>query len=570
MALLLLVALASFVLACMAPGPSSTGQRASDVPGGTAQRTLTVAIQGEPNNLPIPTMGAVAVGSTGGGDLKLAVHQHLATYDDRGEIRPQLADIPSQAAGTWILRPDGSMQTTYRLRPDIRWHDGTPLQPRDFVFAWTVTTDAEIPLSSRLGGQISRIDTPDERTLVFEWRSTYPFANAVVEDEIAPLPAHLLETTYRADKERFQQLGYWTKDFVGVGPYQVAEWEPGSHLVLKAFDRFYGGSPGIQTIVVRFMSEESAVVAGLLSGAVDGSVARALEFGQAMFVKREWERAGKRPVVVSQTTHWRLLEVQLRPELARPRDILDTRVRRGLLLAIDRQALVDAVLEGQAPASDTFIPPDDSLWDQVKDVVVSYPYDARQAQSVLTSAGWQRAADGVWSTGAGENPTLSLHTRPGQQGEQEIAIIADYWKALGIPVDQVVLSAGEARDNRTIATFPGFAPTSNPLTFENTLQVMYGPLCPSDRSRWSGRNHGCYQSAEMDRAIDGLRTTIEPLEQHRFWREMAKLHTEELPLLPLYFNVQVVLFREGVTGVRGDTKPRTSSMWNVAEWRLTA
>ena len=100
------------------------------------------------------------------------------------------------------------------------------------------------------------------------------------------------------------------------------------------------------------------------------------------------------------------------------------------------------------------------------------------------------------------------------------------------------------------------------------MQVMLGSLCPSERTRWAGRNHGCYQSAEMDDTIAGLRSAIDPSEQEPLWRRMAQIHTQELPLLPLYFNVQVVIFREGVTGIKGDTKPRTSSMWNVHEWGL--
>src|SRR5439155_18902740 len=264
----------------------------------------------------------------------------------------------------------------------------------------------------------------------------------------------------------------WTREFVGVGPYRLHDWEPGSHLVLKAYEGFYAGRAKIDTIIVRFLPDENAVVANLLAGAVDGSLARAIEFGQAIFVKREWERQGKRPVVVSQTTHWRLLEVQLRPELARPRALLEVGVRRGLLHAIDRQALVDTLLEGQAPPSDTFIPPDDLKWDWVKDVVATYPYDPRRAQEALIGAGWRRGegsgrGEGGWTNAAGEGVTIPLHTRPGQQSEQEIAIIADYWKALGLAVDQVILSAGEARDNRVIATFPGLAPTSNPLAFDN-------------------------------------------------------------------------------------------------------
>jgi ABC-type transport system substrate-binding protein len=66
--------------------------------------------------------------------------------------------------------------------------------------------------------------------------------------------------------------------------------------------------------------------------------------------------------------------------------------------------------------------------------------------------------------------------------------------------------------------------------------------------------------------VDDLRSAIDPAEQRRFYREMARLQTTDLPVLPLYFNVEVTLFREGVVGIRGNTMPKTSLVWNVLEW----
>ena len=62
--------------------------------------------------------------------------------------------------------------------------------------------------------------------------------------------------------------------------------------------------------------------------------------------------------------------------------------------AIDREALVGLLLDGQAPISQTFIPPDDVKWDWVKDAVVQYPFDQRRAHEHLQAAGWRRGSDG--------------------------------------------------------------------------------------------------------------------------------------------------------------------------------
>ncbi|MBM2811411.1 MAG: hypothetical protein HW416_2170 [Chloroflexi bacterium] len=569
--LLRLLPLAMVVAAC-APGATPTTPTGStDRSGGAREpKTLTIATPAEPGNIALPSMGDVPTGSAGGLDLKLALHHRLATYDERGNLLPMLArDLPARDRGTWVLRPDGTMQTTYTLRPNASWHDGTPLTARDFAFAWTVTTDPDIPLSGRIGSLIGRIDTPDDHTLVMEWANTYPFANALVDDAMAPLPVHLLEATYRSDKDRFQQLGYWTREFVGTGPFRLAQWEPGSHITAQAYDGFYGGRAKVDTLVFRFIVDEGTAIANLLSGAVDGALARTLDFESAVQVRDDWLRSGKKPLFIGQTTHWRLLEAQLRPDMARPTDILDVRVRRGLLHALDRQALVDALLAGSAPPSDSFIPPDDAKWEWVKDATATYPHDPRRAQELFTEVGWRRAPNGTFAYANGEPVSIPIWTRPGGDAPKELAIMADNWKSAGATPDQVILSVGQARDNQVLATFPGFATSSNPLSFENTLNVLYGQLCPTEQTRWNGRNHGCYQNPRMDQIIDSLKSAIDPPDQQRGWREMVQIYTEELPVLPLYFVVQVMVFRDGVSGVRGDTRPRTAPTWNAHEWDVT-
>lgn len=72
----------------------------------------------------------------------------------------------------------------------------------------------------------------------------------------------------------------------------------------------------------------------------------------------------------------------------------------------------------------------------------------------------------------------------------------------------------------------------------------------------------------MDRVADALQTAIDPREQQRLWRELVRVQSEELPLLPLYFNIQVELYRQGVAGAVGTARPEGGQTWNIAEWDL--
>jgi len=62
---------------------------------------------------------------------------------------------------------------------------------------------------------------------------------------------------------------------------------------------------------------------------------------------------------------------------------------------------------------------------------------------------------------------------------------------------------------------------------------------------------------------------IHPVQQRELYRELIAHQTQELPVLPLYYNASVTVFRAGVTGVKGGTVPRTSATWNIAEWDVS-
>ncbi|MBM2812251.1 MAG: hypothetical protein HW416_3010 [Chloroflexi bacterium] len=540
------IALAALVVGC-APAPSRSG--AGDDPGGqpraAAPKTLTMAVENEPKFLAAGFGDSSA--DKAASNLRLALSQRLATFDDRGELLPMLAvELPSQERGTWVVRPDGTMQTTYRLQPGVTWHDGAPLTSADVALGWRVMGDKDFGLSvSAVTRLITTIDTPDDSTFVMEWASPYPSANAIVSDDVGPLPAHLLGEQYQREKDRLMDHPYLSHEFVGLGPYRLSEWERGSHLVLKAYDGFYGGRAKIDTLIVRFIPNPSTAVANLLSGVVDGILPRTLDFTQAMFVKDEWARTGKHPVAIAQPTHWRQVYVQFNDP--RPVELLDVRTRRAALYALDRQGLVDTLFAGQSQVSDTFFPPDDVKWDWVKDVIARYPYDQRRALDLFGQVGWTRGSDGLLTNAAGERVTFALWTTLGAQYEQEMAIMGDSWKAVGITVDPLIQTQAQNADKKFVASFPSFNPSQIPIKQDQVLARVYGPNCATEENRWNGNNRGCSSVPSLDRANEALQTAIDPVRVRELYRDFNRMLTEELPVLPLYFSVQVVLFREGVT-----------------------
>lgn len=557
-----LLAAMVMLMAC-APAAAPARQPGQPAPG-AGPKTLTIAIEDEPLNL----VTLLAGGSTSGNDFFNTVHQRLAFHDERGVAHAGLAtELPSQEKGTWIVRPDGTMQTTYRIHQNVTWHDGPTLTAKDFVLAHNITLDPDVPVSQQpISRQLSRIDTPDDFTLVLEWKNTYPFANAITEYDLGPFPTHILGELYRTEKQRLANSLYWTQEFVGVGPYRLAEWNVGSHLVLKAYDKFFRGRAKIDTLILRIIENPATVLANMLAGTIDGA-GPALDFVGAMTVKREWEKVGKKTVFVTQSANYRRLGVQFR--VPNPPDTLDVRVRRGLMHAIDRPTLVEALFEGVALQAETFLPPDDAKYDWVRDAVVRYPFDERRAQDLLTEAGWRKGGDGSWTNAAGERFTLGIWASGSGESESEVSIVRDGWKRLGLDVDLKVLTPAENRDDRFRVSYPSFSLATFPTTFQFGVQILQSSRCPAEETRWRGQNRGCFQNADNDRLIDALSTAIDPGEQQRLYRELVRFQSELLPELPLFFLVRTMVFRDGVTGVKGSGKPDGGIAWNAHEWDVT-
>jgi peptide/nickel transport system substrate-binding protein len=285
-----------------------------------------------------------------------------------------------------------------------------------------------------------------------------------------------------------------------------------------------------------------------------------------MLVKREWEQAGKKPFVSLQTDAWRHIFTQFRNP-AYP-EMLDVRLRRGLLHAIDRHALTASLLEGETPVADSFVYPADPKWEWVKNAVVPVEYDPRRAQELLAEAGWTRGSDGTVTARSGERVSLPLWTIAGQETEKTIVIVADYWKAVGVPVDQYVIPRARARDLEHRASFRGFYYAGISAERFNVLRRMEGRECPRAETQWIGSALGCYQNPQMDRVVDALQQAIDPGEQRRLWREATEIHAVEQPVLPMFFALLVVLFRDGVTGPRPHPLAQTELTWNIAEWDI--
>lgn len=553
--------------ACAGGGQPSQGPRGGEPHGAPgSSRTLNLLIRAEPVSLAAKPLQSTGV------SIQSATRPFNATLDiqdARERVRPYLAEaLPVLNGDTWQVFPDGSMETSYLLKPGLVWHDGAPLSAEDFVFAWRVYTTPELGAStSRPQSLMAEVAAPDNRTVVIRWRQLYADAG-VLEDAFQALPRHLLERSFlQGEAEAFINHPFWSSEYVGLGPYRLERWEPGAFIEGIAFDGHVWGRPKVERITVRFIADENTALANLLSESVHLASDRSIRFEQGTVLKRDWS-SNARGVVLLTPTMGRYMHVQIRAGLANPIGVLDVRVRQALAHAIDKQALNDGLFEGVGVMTPSLTRHSVPYYADIDRAIAKYPYDPRRTEQLMGEAGYTRGADGVYASAAGERFSPQLMNQAGVQPERETTIMVDTWRRAGIDAQVYIVPVARSRDDEERATFPALQNASGQGVYENRLQFLTTPQIGSPQNRWRGANRGGWSNAEYDRLWEAYNTILEPTERYRRVVQMEKLITEQLPVVPLFFNFGVSAYLSAVQGPDPGTVNDTLVTWNIHEWEL--
>lgn len=546
--------LALVLLLSAACGVQSRSTQSRGLPAGAqvgntgAPKTLTLAILREPEGFIDFEQGGKRGGAHNAKDI---AHQQLVVVGEDGTYQPQLAtEIISVDKGSWRVNADGTMDTAWKVRSNVRWHDGTPFTSADLLFTFTVKKDRDISWSSLGRPDLMESATgPDPLTFVIHWSDTYFDADRA--QDLPPLPRHLLEDTYRNDKAGFVNSPRFSTEFVGLGPYRLQRWEPGSHIQFARFDDYYQGRPPFDSVVLKFRADPNIMIANILSGTVDVLLPLGVDTEAALEVRRRWEGTGNQTRFSAQDTIW-YVQIQFRPDYARPSNGLTNRaVRQALYHAIDRQALVEAVSEGVAPIADSWFRPDEPIHAELESSIPRFPYDPTRARALLAQAGWTPSADGTLVSGA-SGERFEIEVRGNQAGgiEKRVSVVGDGWKTVGVQPQFNIVPAARQGDAEYAATFPaGFVFFSQGRLFwQNRL---HSSSVASPANRWSGRNRGGYSNPKVDALLDQIVVAIDPRERIPLHRQLLAEQLGDVALMPLYWEVTPLLMVKGVTGQIG-------------------
>lgn len=490
--------------------------------GASGPGPLVVAYQGD-----LQTLNPVISTDQNANDVIYSLlFTPIVAFDSAYETAPALAE-------SWELTDS---TVTFRLREDLRWHDGEPVTAEDVAFTFRLARapEAASPIAAAYLSNVASAEVlaPDR----IRFRFTEPHADPLQGFYWPPVPEHVLGGVAPSDLARHP----FGRAPVGNGPYHLEGWTPGEGLEFRRADHYpeaLGGVPDIERVVYRIVPERITRLRELLNGTihVDGPVAPA-----------DAERVRSSDRVELQAFPWRMFSY-VGWNTRDPR-FEDPRVRRALTIALDRRELLRAALYGYGQVAASPIPP----WHPLAPRIEPLPHAPDSARALLEAAGWRDSdGDGVRER---DGRDLRFELLTGQANPVHadlVQMIQAQLGRVGVSVEprllewQTVLSRHRARDFEAVLTnwvLDGFRVDPRPLFHSSQVEVE------------GSANRSSYANAVADSLMDlGVRLT-DRARAREVWTEFARVLQEDQPFTFLFWNEELAGVSRRLEGVEMDAR----------------
>jgi len=435
-------------------------------------------------------------------------------------------------------KPIDATTWEFKLRKGVRFHDGSELTAEDVAFS--IDRVAQIPNSPgpfvAYTKAIIAKEIVDPYTIRFKYAAPYPLA------------PNDLSTIYIVSKK--VATGASTEDFntgkatIGSGRFKFVKYVSGDHVDLVKNDNYWGEKPAWDKVTFKIIKNESARVAALLSGDVE-----AIEQPPTADLTRI--KGDPKFTVTSKISHrviyFNFDHLQrsspfITDKAGKPLDrnpLLDVRVRRAISKAINRPAIADRVMEGQAVPSGQLV--SEKLFGHVPGLKAE-AYDPEGAKKLLAEAGYP---DGF---------SITIHGPSGRyvNDEKIVQAVAQMLTRVGIvsKVETAPMGPYSARAAKQEFSFHMVGWGASTGEASSPLRSL---LATFNRDKGLGAvNWGRYSNAKVDYLIEQALQQVDDENRLFMLQEATKLSMSDLGIMPIHFQFTIWATKKGVTYV-----PRT-------------
>ncbi len=468
-----------------------------------------------------------------------AIWAPLFYGDSKGNVHAGLAsEIPSQANGD----VSADLKTwTIKLKPNLVWSDGQPLNADDVNFTWKLWDNPKFGAYTTSGyNEITSADvSADKLSITFHLSAAYePFVALWTDGGLAPLPAHHFASM--APDAILKSPDNLMPSVVS-GPFTVSESVVHDHFTLVKNPKYYlasQGYPYLDKIVFRFVTDSNTILKDLQAGTIDASwfldVQKTLAYQQLSnyTLTRTATSSGFEAIWINENN----------PILK------DVNIRKALAMAIDHTALIQTARRGAAVPLCT---------DHPSGVVPGYqanapcpPFDPTAASALLQSNGWTLGPDGVRTKG-GQRLEFQYSTtaKNAWRAADELILQANF-KAIGVKIDIQNYPAG--------TFFGNILPQGDPKKYQlaefeetytydgdDSASIACNQI-PSTANNYGGGNYAFYCNHALDPLFQQeLGTTDTTMRQDAF-NKLHAIYLTDFPFITEYGPIDVAIYKNNV------------------------
>jgi peptide/nickel transport system substrate-binding protein len=506
------------------------------------------------------------------------VLEPLATFNNKGELLPVLAsEIPSIENGG--VAKDG-LSVTWKLKPDLKWSDGTPFSAKDVVFTYEFISNSEVgSVSAGDYSVVKKVEAIDDYTVKVNFQKVTPGWYLVfVGSSGMILPQHLYADFNGANA---REAPYNLLP-VGTGAYQVTQFKPGDSVIYERNPNYR------EPTKINFDKIE------LKGGGDATSAARAvLQTGDADYaynlqvetqILNQLKTAGKGKIIanfgaqserilLNQTNPNKETKEGERSSLEFPHPFFtDAKVRQALALAIEKNTIATQLYgDTGKPTSNFLIAPPD-----LASPNTNSEYDPKKAANLLDEAGWEDTNnDGIRDKDGVEMKVIfQTSVNPLRQKTQEI--IKQSLQSIGISVelktiDASIFFSSDPSNNDTVEHFYAdmqMYTTGNLNPDPNAyMKTFTCDTIPQKKNNWSGDNYSRYCNPDYDKLWQKSTTELDVNKRRQMFIEMNDILVNNAVVIPLIHRAEVVGVTNNLQGL--DLTPWDMSTWNIVEWQKT-
>lgn len=453
-------------------------------------------------------------------------------------------DYVPRLAQEWTVSEDARTYT-FVLRPGLKWSDGVAFTAADVVFTLNLFAHPETrsPQGRRLAAvegyqalqagvadRLSGVTAAGDRVAITLAAPDAGFLAVLAAGMyLFVLPEHILGG---ADPAKIMTNPWWLKQDVGMGPFVLSSYEPDRRLDVVR-------NPHFRDVVsfgrLRLVFTTPEVAAGQVGiGEVDVAPVGAVDAGVLA------RRAGVRVEQV-ESAGFERLAVNLRQSY-----LLDVRVRRALLHALDRPGMIRAALDEHGAVSNSAFMTDWALPQHL----ATYPYDPAEARRLLAEAGWDPARE------------LLIRYRPGQPERAIVLdVVSENLRAAGVRTRLVPDpdNAGLRTGQWDLLLYGGGVYPVDPATA--------GPILMCDQVYPAGGNVPGFCDPEFDRLMRAGAATRDPAVRAEAYRAAAVIENAGLPYLWIGRPRMLIGVRDRVRGFAPWGDPALH-LAGVAQWQV--